>query len=193
MRRPQFNKTTLMAMALFTLVGFSSLAYLLIVVFQGREIGEVINQEYDNYPRQFLRGLLYGGIASLSVLWLLYNSILESSRVFFVKLIRNFRINFFDIFFVSFCAGFGEELLFRGAIQHWLGIWPTALVFIILHGYISISDWRMTVYGILMVIISAGFGYLYENSGMVAAMTAHFLIDVVIFICLKYFNRNLDQ
>ncbi|MBK7566807.1 MAG: CPBP family intramembrane metalloprotease [Bacteroidetes bacterium] len=32
--------------------------------------------------------------------------------------------------FLSFCAGVGEELLFRGAIQPWLGIWLTALLFI---------------------------------------------------------------
>jgi membrane protease YdiL (CAAX protease family) len=180
-------------MALVTLVGFSAVAFIIIVFIQGRSITDVLNQEIRSYPDQLWRGLVFGATASLSILWLLYNSILEESRTFFVQLIQNFKINFFDIFFVSFCAGVGEELLFRGALQYWFGIWPTAFIFIALHGYISLTDWRMTVYGLLMVIISAGFGYLYVNSGMLAAMSAHFLIDVVIFICLKYYNKNLNH
>jgi membrane protease YdiL (CAAX protease family) len=186
----RYSKTLLFGLGLFTIVGFSLLGWLLISVFQGRELGEVLTDRYRSYPLQMRDGLLYGAVASMNILWLLYHAILEAPRNFFTQLIKRFRINLFDVFFLSICAGVGEEMLFRGAIQHWLGIWITAILFIALHGYLDPRDWRISLYGLLMVVIVAGLGYLFERSGLVAAMTAHAVIDIAIFISLKYFNRH---
>jgi hypothetical protein len=180
------TKKSLYLLALFTLIGFSFFGYFIFTVFQNRSIHEIFNEEVKSYQDQLIQGLIFGASASLVIIWLLYHSVMAAPRTFFTSLIKRLKLNLFDVFFVSLCAGIGEEILFRGAIQEWLGIWLTALVFIALHGYISLSDWRITIYGILMVVVSAGLGYLFVHFGLVAAITAHFLIDLIIFVCLKY-------
>lgn len=135
-------------------------------------------------------GAIYGAVASANVLWLLYNRILDQPRHVFVQLIRRFKIGLPDILFLSACAGIGEEWLFRGALQHSFGIWLTAFAFVALHGYLDPRDWRITLYGFLMVVIVAGMGYLYNYSGLIAAMVSHALIDVAIFVSLKYFPNT---
>lgn len=173
-------------------MGFGALGFFLAYL-QGKPWTEILNEDNRSWGEQLFDGFRYGSIASLCILWLLYNSILEAPRNFFSELIGKFRLNIADMLFLSLCAGVGEEILFRGAIQHWLGIWITAIVFIALHGYLDPSDWRISIYGLLMVVIVAGMGYLFVQSGLVAAMMAHFLIDVAIFVSLSRFNKNLDE
>jgi len=43
------------------------------------------------------------------------------------------RLDSRQILTVSLLSGFGEELLFRGVIQAWLGLWPTSLLFGLFH------------------------------------------------------------
>ena len=88
---------------------------------------------------------------------------------------------------MSFAAGVGEEILFRGAIQPFIGVWPTAIGFVAIHGYLNPMNLKMSIYGILMVVVSAGIGYLFKYEGLYAAITAHFLIDLVLFIKFRYF------
>lgn len=91
------------------------------------------------------------------------------------------------------CAGVGEEILFRGAIQPHLGIWPTAILFIVLHGYLSFSNLALMLYGVLMVVVSAGLGYLFDNFGIHAAIVAHFLFDFFMFLYLIHFSKGEKQ
>ncbi|MBI1193687.1 MAG: CPBP family intramembrane metalloprotease [Bacteroidetes bacterium] len=177
----------LAALGMLTLVGFSALGWVLATLIQGRSLEEVFFPEARSWNRQLLDGTIYGLVASANILWLLYNRILDQPRHFFEQLIRRFNITLPDIFFLSLCAGIGEEWLFRGAVQHWLGIWLTALAFVALHGYLDPRDWRISLYGVLMVVIVAGMGYLYNYSGLIAAMVSHAIIDIAIFISLKYF------
>ena len=114
--------------------------------------------------------------------------ILSESREFFTNLIKDAGLKLPDLIFLSIAAGVGEEILFRGAIQPFLGIWITALIFVALHGYLNPMNLRMSVYGILMVVVSAGLGYLFEKYGIFAAMTAHFFIDIVLFVRFRYFS-----
>jgi membrane protease YdiL (CAAX protease family) len=84
----------------------------------------------------------------------------------------------------------GEEILFRGGIQPYLGIWVTSFVFILLHGYINPFNIALTLYGIFMVFISAGLGYLFEMYGIIASIVAHFLFDLVMFVFMR---KSLDS
>ena len=177
----------LAGLGLLTLVGFGTLGWAVAAFLQGRDIAGVFYPTERGWDRQLLDGAIYGLVASANILWLLYNRILDQPRHFFAQLIRRFRIGLPDIFFLSLCAGIGEEWLFRGAVQHWLGIWLTALAFVALHGYLDPRDWRISLYGMLMVIIVAGMGYLYHHSGLIAAMVSHAIIDIAIFISLKFF------
>lgn len=81
---------------------------------------------------------------------------------------------------VSICAGVGEELLFRGAVQHWLGIPFTAVVFVALHGYLNPSDWRVCIYGAYMTLAMIGLGLIAQHAGLLAPIIAHTVIDILL-------------
>ena len=182
-----------MGLGLLTLAGFGALGWALAEWLQGRDLQQQFYPSERGFSRQVWDGVLYGSAASANILWLLYNRVLDQPRHFFVQLIRRFKIGLPDMLFLSLCAGIGEEWLFRGALQHWLGIWLTALVFVALHGYLDPRDWRISLYGLLMVVIVGGLGYLYNHSGLYAAMTAHALIDVAIFVSLRFFPGRVPD
>ncbi len=106
-------------------------------------------------------------------------------RRFFLQFLKPFELRVGDIIFISACAGIGEELLFRATLQPILGIWITALLFVTLHGYLSIHNWALTVYGIFMVLAAAGLGYLFRDVGIVAAICGHFAIDVALLMLIR--------
>jgi membrane protease YdiL (CAAX protease family) len=92
--------------------------------------------------------------------------------------------------FVSVCAGVGEELFFRGALQHWLGVPLTAFVFVLLHGYLHPRDVRRSLYGGYLTVAMCGIGYLAEVFGLWSAMVAHTLIDVLLLRALASDWKN---
>lgn len=81
---------------------------------------------------------------------------------------------------VSVCAGVGEELFFRGALQHWAGIPWTALLFVALHGYLDPRDARISLYGLFLTAAMMGLGLLAERTGLLAPIIAHTVIDIVL-------------
>jgi membrane protease YdiL (CAAX protease family) len=173
------NKRTIYLLGLLTLIGFGG-GGLAVIKYVQKVEPRTIFDTGSAIEVQILFGTLFGVISAIAALALIYRDFIAPVRNFFSALFRGLKLSWVDIVFLSFCAGIGEELLFRGAIQHYLGIWLTAVVFIILHGYLNPFNWRLSVYGLLMVIISAGFGYLYEYVGMIAAMMAHSVIDMIL-------------
>ena len=89
------------------------------------------------------------------------------------------------IFFISFCAGVGEEILFRGVIQPIIGIWITAIIFVAIHGYLNPLNWRISIYGVYLTLSIGVIGYFSNLLGLCTAMSAHMMIDVVLFYKLK--------
>ncbi|MFN0274884.1 MAG: lysostaphin resistance A-like protein [Chitinophagales bacterium] len=132
-----------------------------------------------------MAGISYGLLSSFLLVFLLRRKFLSNTKNFFSRLISKFRVNYFDVFFLSFCAGVGEEIFFRAAIQPWLGIWLTSLLFIGLHGYLNLKDKPLFIYGVVLFFVSLGFGFLMEYAGLWSAMIAHFLIDVLLLSELK--------
>jgi len=94
--------------------------------------------------------------------------------------------------FLSVCAGVGEELFFRGALQHWLGVLPTAVLFVAIHGYLDPRDRRMLAYGGLLTAGMVGVGALAQHAGLLAAMLAHTVIDLVLFEQLRHTAMRLQ-
>ena len=93
-------------------------------------------------------------------------------------------LNLVGIIFLSLCAGIGEELFFRAGIQPFLGVWWTAVFFVLLHGYLNPKNVRISIYGLVMVGIIAGFGYLFKYCGIFSAITAHAVFDMVLFFSM---------
>lgn len=170
---------------LATLVGIGGIGFALMFFFHNNLIDKYLLVPLQELGKQFLIGSGYAIVTLIPLTFLLERKMFDNTRSFFADLIVKFNVNTFDIFFLSFCAGVGEELLFRGAIQPWIGIWPTAVIFIALHGYLNPKNRPLFIYGMVLLIVSAGFGYLLQFTGMYSSMAAHFWIDVALMLYLK--------
>ena len=99
-------------------------------------------------------------------------------------IVRSMNLNVGDAIFLSFCAGFGEELLFRSGVQYYLGIVLTSVIFVAIHGYLNPKNWRYSMYGLIVLpfilLLSMGF----ETFGLWFAISAHFAYDAVLFIAM---------
>lgn len=183
------NKRNILILSLLTLLGFSGLGFLLIYLFLDVTPLVLFSAGEPIYT-QLLFGSLFGVTAVANAIWLINTDWLGESKNFFGEMIQKLQPNIFEITFYSLCAGIGEEILFRAAIQPHIGVWPTAFLFILLHGYLSVKNLPLLVYGVLMVVVSAGLGYLFEAFGIYASIWAHFLFDFFMFLYLIYFSKS---
>lgn len=80
-----------------------------------------------------------------------------------------------EIFIVAAASAIGEELLFRGALLPWIGLWPQAILFSLLH----IGPGRRFVPWTLSALgMGLCFGWLTQLTGDVGgAIVAHFTIN----------------
>jgi hypothetical protein len=107
------------------------------------------------------------------------------------ELINNWTWTNEGIIFISICAGVGEELLFRAGIQPFLGLWPTAFIFVLIHGYLNPWNWRISIYGSVMVLYIAVLGFLFEKAGILSAMVAHAAFDaILLFFMVRKKHEN---
>jgi hypothetical protein len=178
------NRNSLIKLSIFTLLGFPA-------------IGLVIHLFFTNNPfisifiskSNLLIEVLVGGITGLIIGYLGW----EIIKMKFMKpvldkyknMITSSEIDLQLIFFISFCAGVGEEILFRGVIQPLIGVWITSLIFVAIHGYLNPTNWRISIYGIYLTLSIALIGYLSNWLGLCTAIAAHMIIDVILFYKLK--------
>jgi membrane protease YdiL (CAAX protease family) len=125
-------------------------------------------------------GFMYGILAML----LLQAPVFEKLPNRIDHIVRSMNLNLGDAIFLSFCAGFGEELLFRSGVQYYLGVVLTSVIFVAIHGYLNPMNWRYSIYGLIVLpfilLVSMGF----ENFGLWFAISAHFSYDAVLFIAM---------
>jgi uncharacterized protein len=192
------GKKQLLYMSWLTLLGMSAIGILLILYWQEREVGAVLlgsepyyrHVGHKPYYLQTIAGLFFGSLAALLAVILINGRQFKSVRTFFAELMGEMNPSFVNIIFFSLCAAVGEEILFRAGLQPKIGIWPSAILFVILHGYINPANLNLTIYGLVLIIICAGFGYLFMFFGLASAVIAHFVYDVAMFSVLKYSHRK---
>tara|TARA_B110000046_G_scaffold185672_1_gene228472 strand:- start:2640 stop:3179 length:540 start_codon:yes stop_codon:yes gene_type:complete len=115
----------------------------------------------------------------------------ENTFVEYGKMLGNLKINTSQAFFLSICAGVGEEILFRGAIQPVLGIWLTAIIFVGSHHYLYNEKLTKsnTFPFIVMVSFLLGFGVLLgwiaDEFSLWHAIAIHFSYDLVQFMYIR--------
>ncbi|MEP7285131.1 MAG: CPBP family intramembrane glutamic endopeptidase [Chloroflexota bacterium] len=78
-------------------------------------------------------------------------------------------------FVLAATAAIGEEIAFRGALQPVFGLWPTALLFALIH-----SQYVLTPASLLIFAVGLGFGWLRRRYNTTTAIVAHFLYDFVL-------------
>ena len=100
-------------------------------------------------------------------------------------LVRSMNLSVLDCIFLSFCAGFGEELLFRSGIQFYLGPWITSIIFVAIHGYLNPFNWRMSLYGIIVLPFILIISFAYDEFGLWFCVGAHFVYDLILFLMMR--------
>ncbi len=179
------DKKRLYYLSLLTLGGMSAIGIVLIHYLQKRDVSQAL-LGVKNYYLQTLAGLFFGSLSALLALALINGKRFRGVKVFFAELLQDLNPSFGHIIFYSFCASVGEEVLFRAGIQPLIGIWPASIIFVLLHGYINPANINLTIYGIFLIAICAGFGYLFRFFGLPSAIVAHLIYDIAMFSVIKY-------
>jgi membrane protease YdiL (CAAX protease family) len=80
-----------------------------------------------------------------------------------------------EIFILALASSVGEELLFRGALMPWLGVWLQAAVFALLH--IGPGK-RFLPWTVSAFVLGVAFGWLAQLTGNLGGpIAAHFVIN----------------
>jgi membrane protease YdiL (CAAX protease family) len=132
-------------------------------------------------PIQLVLGLLVGVVlGSAAVAWFLRSPILADGRAKAREVLASAPLSRGDVVLISVSAGFGEELLFRGALQPWIGFVLSSIVFTLAHYWVPLTGIARVLYAAFVLAVSLVLGFLCLRSGLVAAMTAHASVDLVI-------------
>jgi membrane protease YdiL (CAAX protease family) len=130
--------------------------------------------------------------ASAALGWLLGTALLRCRlRSALIQALRPFRTLTSAtgaILLVSALAGIGEELLFRSALQPWIGIWAASVVFGVVHSGTArlregLSLGKAT-YLVGTVVAGLLLGFLYQAAGLLAAASAHAAFDATLLLTL---------
>ena len=100
------------------------------------------------------------------------------------KIVQDMRLNIIDCIFLSICAGVGEELFFRSGVQFYLGPLITAVLFVAIHGYLNPFNWKMSLYGLIVLPFILLISYGFITFGLWFAIAAHFAYDLVLFLVI---------
>lgn len=177
------SKTKIYLLGFITLILFPIPAFISVHFFKQMDWHSFLQlDEIGIVP--IVYGLEFGVIYAFIAIILLKAPIFEKIPLQIDRLVKDLHLNYFDAIFLSLCAGIGEELLFRAGIQPFLGIWATSILFVAIHGYLSIKKPLMSLYGLVVLpfIILISFGF--EHFGLWFCVSAHFAYDLVLFLAM---------
>src|SRR5690606_19892175 len=171
------KKVFLIGKATLATFGISGLA--IIVFFQKKSLLTLFLEGESPYM-QLAAGGLVGLVSAILALTLINSTFFAKEKQFYVRIIDSFDLNISGVIFLSWCAGIGEEIFFRGAIQPYPDIFWTSLLFVFIHGYLNPKKLRLTAYGLVLTGIIVVFGLLFERIGLLATISAHAVFDMVL-------------
>ncbi len=171
----------LFGMSVLSFLVYGSLAWVIIYFYHDRGFAGLFESDYG-WGIQLVSGTLLGLIAAGIIIFFAARSPLSSilDDFYIVQIVRKMNLSLFDRTQVSLFAGVGEELLFRGAIQPVIGIWITSIGFVAIHGYFKFTSFAHIIFGLTMFALSMMLGLIFEMVGLIAAMSAHAVYDIVI-------------
>lgn len=136
-------------------------------------------------------GALIGFAGILMIRLESFRKILDEYAI--IRQVKELNLTPSQIVYVSLVAGISEEILFRGAIQPVIGIWWTSLIFIGIHGYIRFKSTTHILYSLFTFGLSMVLGLLFIYFGLISAMAAHFIYDVVVLYGIKRESKQLNK
>ena len=126
-------------------------------------------------------GLSYAGISLIFMQAKVFEKL--PSRIEHV--VKQMNLNVLDCIFLSICAGVGEELLFRSGFQFYFGPIITSIFFVAIHGYLNPKNWRMSLYGLIVLPFIFLISYGFIAYGLWFSIVAHFSYDLVLFLVIS--------
>lgn len=181
----------LIGMSLISFLFYTLTALILYYFFFDDNLLSAFDHGYAT-SHQILYGILAGVAAAGVIIFFStrppVEPVLEDFAVF--KVLKNSKFTVFDRVQVSTFAGVGEELLFRGAIQPLIGIWLTSVIFVAIHGYFKFKSAGHILFGLLLFGLSMMLGFLYEYVGLISAMTAHAIYDILMLWWVARLNKS---
>ena len=170
---------------LFAAVGEVAIAVLLIDYAHGVRLGTLFESLVLTWAGAAL-GVLSG--AAMAALQLALIARWQRWRGFLREAVGRTDFGVGQIVAIGLIVGIAEELLFRAAVQPLLGIVPTSLLFAAIHwNYAALRGGRAKLLLSLLAFatifaISVVLGLLYEAHGLVAAMVAHAVYDIIVLL-----------
>ncbi len=138
--------------------------------------------------KQVLIGIPLGLSCAWGAKWIIDLPSMRHTKIEANSMISSLQLSKTQMVLLSLCAGIGEELLFRGAIQaliipyhSGLAIVLTSIFFVAIHGYLNPKAGKMVWYGAFLVGVVSIWGVLTEEIGIVVAIVAHTIVDIYLF------------
>jgi len=169
------------------LVGFPLLSFPIFYFFDlpYKHLLEIQSNHIYLIPIFLSIGIVFG----LIVIWLTELEYFEKSMSKYKNRLQGHKITVFYAFFLSFCAGFGEEIFFRGALQPLMGVWVTSFFFVAIHGYFSFKNFRINVFALLLTLFIALLGWSSKEYSIILAISGHFSYDLVLLFYYRYTDK----
>ena len=178
------RKSLIMQLALATITGMPLVA---VIIDRFSETVDLRTSLIGVTPlwQQFAYGAAAGLAIAVFAQLLISSPLLNQVNVKYANVLGRFNLSFSEMVIISICAGVGEEMLFRGAIQPFYGILVTSVFFVAIHGYINPRNWRLCVYGVYMTGGIYLLGHLAIAQGLIAAIVGHTVIDIYLLYFLQ--------
>lgn len=177
------NKYKIHLLGWITLLVFPVPAFLAVHFF--KDVTWQTFLQLDNFKTiPIVYGLEFGIIYAFLAILILKSPVFETIPLPIDRLVKDLKLNYFDVLFLSLCAGIGEELLFRSGMQTFFGVWITSFLFVAIHGYFSIKNVKMSLYGLVVLPFIILISYGYEHFGLWFSIAAHFSYDLVLFVIM---------
>ena len=178
------NKLSIYFLGLITLLIFPIPTFFILYWFEKISPLEIL--ELSNLSTLKLTlGIELGIIYAFLALLLIKAPIFEGTPYRIENIIKKMNLNLFDCLFISICAGFGEELLFRSGFQFYIGPFITSIIFVAIHGYLNPFNWKLSLYGLIVLPFIFLISYGYKEFGLWFSVGAHFSYDFVLLINIK--------
>ncbi len=178
------TKQKLFFLGLITLLAFPILAFIIHRLFSSSSFNAIFLSETP-LVYQIIIGALTGCTIAILGWEIMKVKYIESELTKYTQLFSKEVLTYPLIIFVSFSAGVGEEIFFRGVIQPFFGVIITSILFVAIHGYLNPKNFKISIYGSYMVFAICIVGVLSINLGLITAITAHIFIDIVLLIKTK--------
>jgi membrane protease YdiL (CAAX protease family) len=182
-------------LALLQLVGLLAIVFLINALFGPKPLWAVVS-DGRSLVWQVNAGIVLAIAFSVPALVaVLKLDFLRSFKVLLLELTQRVDLSGWNPLWFGLCAGIGEELLFRGALQPLLGIWWTGLLFALAHygtGGFKSMNFMKWGYAAFLFLTSLMLGLVLTQIGLIATMVLHSVADAVIFFVLRGVARALN-